>query len=100
MTGDPAKLGVPILVCGCGANKGSYELFDLTRGRISGLTASHYLGEAISQLHGTYILSRTGDGLVVVDMHAAHERVLYEKMKAEHTTTGLASQKFFITIVF
>ncbi len=54
----------------------------------------------MSQLHGTYILSRTGDGLVVVDMHAAHERVLYEQMKAEHSTTGLVSQKLLIPVVF
>ncbi|SFR14116.1 DNA mismatch repair endonuclease MutL [Poseidonocella sedimentorum] len=54
------------------------------------------LGAARGQVHENYIIAQTGTGMVIVDQHAAHERLVYEKLKRQMAETGVAAQSLLI----
>ncbi|SIT75146.1 DNA mismatch repair endonuclease MutL [Pontibaca methylaminivorans] len=59
-------------------------------------TTAHPLGAARGQVHENYIIAQTGTGIVIVDQHAAHERLVYERLKRQMAENGVAAQALLI----
>jgi DNA mismatch repair protein MutL len=70
--------------------------FDFTEVPADSEALDQPLGAARAQVHATYIIAQTRDGLVVVDQHAAHERLVYERMKAQLEAGGVARQALLL----
>ncbi len=73
--------------------------FDPETGEVTSVADAGMLGVAKAQIAKTYIVSETTDGLVIVDQHAAHERIVYESMKQQYLAGGAAKQFLLVPLI-
>jgi DNA mismatch repair protein MutL len=87
------EVGAPAVDLGASVDA---EIASGASAELSADAFEHPLGAARAQVHETYIVAQTRDALVIVDQHAAHERIVYEKLKAAIEKSGVARQILLI----
>jgi DNA mismatch repair protein MutL len=96
-TGLPLGVGERLAVYGR-LHASPPEVDDAPAARLDAVAEPPPLGYALAQLHGCYVLAENAAGLVVVDMHAAHERILYERLKAALAQGGIQTQALLVPV--
>ncbi len=97
---QPASAATPAAPAWAVREPGSAALAETTMRPAEDTGNTWPLGRALAQLQGVYILAENAQGLVVVDMHAAHERIVYERLKNQFDVQAISSQPLLIPATF